>query len=113
MRNLPECFFLYVPPPIIDFKDSVQTSLVSVIDFIYYCSILSSFSIEDYGLKESTFELRYGKMLARFPVDFPATCYVVYILSRGDSYPCEVFIQPHFLQRIISKCPANSGPSAP
>ncbi len=25
----------------------------------------------------------------------------------------EVFIQPHFLQRIISKCPANSGPSAP
>ena len=35
MRNLPECFFLYVLTPIIDFKDSVQLSLVSVIDFTY------------------------------------------------------------------------------
>jgi hypothetical protein len=33
MRNLPECFFYMSRPPIIDFKDSVQLSLVSVIDF--------------------------------------------------------------------------------
>ena len=49
MRNLPECFFLYVPTPIIDFKDSVQLSLVSVIDFTY-CSVMV-FKKKSYHLK--------------------------------------------------------------
>ena len=40
MRNLPECFFLYVPTPVINFKDCVQLNLVSVMDFIYNSKVL-------------------------------------------------------------------------